>query len=98
VTGWDYSIDDLIKTGEKIWLLMRGITNLLGSRADDDTLPPNVMKPLEEGMTAGSVPDIEKMLKEFYELRGLDDNGLPRRDVLEKAGLSDLAQKLHGAA
>jgi len=98
VTGWDYSIDDLIKTGEKIWLLMRGITNLLGSRADDDTLPPNVMKPLEEGMTAGSVPDIEKMLKEFYELRGLDESGLPRRDVLEKAGLNDLAQKLHGAA
>ena len=98
VTGWDYSIDDLIKTGEKIWLLMRGITNLLGSRADDDTLPPNVMKPLEEGMTAGSVPDIEKMLTEFYELRGLDASGLPRRDVLEKAGLNDLAQKLHGAA
>ncbi|MGB5218628.1 MAG: aldehyde ferredoxin oxidoreductase family protein [Smithella sp.] len=98
VTGWDYSTDDLIKTGEKIWLLMRGITNLLGSRASDDTLPPNVMKPLEEGMTAGSVPDIGKMLREFYELRGLDANGLPRRDVLEKAGLSDLALKLHGAA
>jgi len=98
VTGWDFSTDDLIKTGEKIWLLMRGITNLLGSKASDDALPPQVMKPLEEGMTVGSVPDIEKMLKEFYELRGLDANGLPRRDVLEKAGLNDLAQKLYSAA
>jgi aldehyde:ferredoxin oxidoreductase len=97
VTGWDFSTDDLIKTGEKIWLLMRGITNLLGSKASDDALPPQVMKPLEEGMTVGSVPDIEKMLKEFYELRGLDANGLPRRDVLEKAGLNDLAQKLYSA-
>ena len=30
--------------------------------------------------------------------RGLDANGFPRREVLEKAGLNDLAQKLHGAA
>jgi aldehyde:ferredoxin oxidoreductase len=98
VTGWDFSQDDLIKMGEKIWLLMRGITNLLGSRAGDDTLPPNVMKPLEAGGNVGSVPDIEKMLQEFYELRSLDANGWPRREVLEKAGLADLAQKLHGAA
>jgi aldehyde:ferredoxin oxidoreductase len=97
VTGWDYSAEDLIKSGEKIWLLMRGVTNLLGSKAGDDKLPPNVMKPLEEGGAAGSVPDIEKMLKEYYELRGIDVNGFPRRDVLEKAGLGDLAQKLHGA-
>ena len=33
VTGWDYSQEDLIKIGEKIWLLMRGMTNLLGSTA-----------------------------------------------------------------
>lgn len=39
-------------------------------------LLPNVMKPLEEGMTAGSVPDIEKKCsREFYELRGLDASG-----------------------
>ena len=98
VTGWEYSAEDLIKSGEKIWLLMRGVTNLLGSKAGDDKLPPNVMKPLEEGGAAGSVPDIEKMLKEYYELRGIDVNGFPRRDVLEKAGLNDLAEKLHGGA
>ena len=27
------------------------------------------MKPLKEGSAVGSVPDIEKMLKEFYELQ-----------------------------
>lgn len=98
VTGWDFTQDDLIKMGAKIWLLMRGITNLLGSRAGDDRLPPNVMKPLEEGGAVGSVPEIDRMLKEYYELRGIDSNGWPRKDVLEGAGLKDLAQKLHGAA
>jgi len=96
VTGWDFSQDDLIRLGEKIWLLMRGITNLLGAGADHDMLPPHVLTPLNEGMTFGSVPDIEKMLAEFYELRGLDANGVPRRDVLERCGLHDLADKLYG--
>ena len=97
VTGWDFTQDDLIKMGAKIWLLMRGITNLLGSRAADDRLPPNVMKPLEEGGAVGSVPEIDRMLKEYYEIRGIDSNGWPRKDVLEGAGLNELAQKLHGA-
>jgi Aldehyde:ferredoxin oxidoreductase len=98
VTGWDFSQDDLIKMGARIWLLMRGITNLLGSKVGDDKLPPNVMKPLDEGGASGSVPEIDRMLKEYYELRGIDANGFPTRDVLEKAGLGDLAEKLHGAA
>ncbi|MCX5848995.1 MAG: aldehyde ferredoxin oxidoreductase family protein [Deltaproteobacteria bacterium] len=96
VTGWDFSQDDLIKMGEKIWLLMRGVTNLLGARAGDDKLPPHILTPLEEGGACGSVPEIDRMLKEYYNLRGLDSNGLPRRDVLERAGLNDLAKKLHG--
>jgi aldehyde:ferredoxin oxidoreductase len=98
VTGWDFSLEDLIKMGEKIWLLMRGVTNLLGAKAGDDNLPSNVMKPLEEGGASGSLPEIDRMLKEYYALRGLDTNGFTRRDVLEKAGLNDLAEKLHGGA
>jgi aldehyde:ferredoxin oxidoreductase len=77
---------------------MRGMTNLMGARASDDKLPHNIMTPLDNGMAAGSIPDIEKMLKEYYELRGLDSNGVPRKEVLEKAGLHDLAVKLHGGA
>jgi aldehyde:ferredoxin oxidoreductase len=96
VTGWDFSLNDLLKTGERIWLLMRGMTNLMGARAGDDRLPPHALTALQDGMAAGSVPDIAKMLKEYYELRGLDAQGIPRRDVLERAGLNDLAQKLHG--
>ena len=95
VTGWDYTMKDLLATGERLWLLQRGMTNLMGARAEDDRLPRNILTPLNEGMAAGSVPDMERMIKEFYERRGLDAEGLPRRDVLEKNGLSDLAEKLH---
>jgi len=40
------------------------------------------------------VPDMERMLKEFYELRGLQANGLPTREALAKYGLEDVAEKL----
>ena len=52
------------------------------------------MTPVEDGMIAGSVPDMETMLKEFYELRGLRDDGLPKPETLEKYGLGYLADKL----
>jgi len=95
VTGWDYSMKDLLAAGERLWLLQRGMTNLMGARAADDRLPGHILTPLNEGMAAGSAPDMQRMIKEFYKIRGLDANGLPRKDVLDKHGLSDLAEKLH---
>jgi aldehyde:ferredoxin oxidoreductase len=98
VTGWDFSVQDLLNMGARIWLLMRSMTNLMGARASDDRLPHNIMTALDNGMAAGSIPDIEKMLKEYYELRGIDSNGIPKKEVLVEAGLHDLAAKLHGGA
>jgi aldehyde:ferredoxin oxidoreductase len=54
------------------------------------------MSAIEDGPTAGSVPDMDKMLAEFYELRGFDASGVPRKETLEKVGLADLARLLHG--
>jgi len=97
VTGRDFGLKDLLALGERLWLLQRGVTNLLGARAEDDTLPPHVLSPLQDGMAAGSSPDLKRMLAEYYELRGLAAHGYPRRDVLEKTGLGFLAEKLQDA-
>jgi aldehyde:ferredoxin oxidoreductase len=35
------------------------------------------------------------MLREYYDLRGLDETGRPRRETLEKAGMSELISKLY---
>jgi aldehyde:ferredoxin oxidoreductase len=45
-------------------------------------------------MAAGSVPDEDLMRKEYYAYRGLDAHGIPKREVLEDAGLDFLADKL----
>jgi len=94
VTGFDYTLEELIKIGRRVWYLKRGLTNLFGARAKDDRLPPRLMTPMTEGPTEGSVPDMELMLKEFYQLRGLDEEGIPQETVLRELGLETLADLL----
>ncbi|MGZ3569904.1 MAG: aldehyde ferredoxin oxidoreductase C-terminal domain-containing protein, partial [Thermodesulfobacteriota bacterium] len=81
---------------ERTWLLKRELGNMMGVTREDDRLPKRILTPVSEGTAAGSVPDVEKLLKEYYEIRGLDREGKPRKEVLIKAGLGDLAKKLHG--
>ena len=69
---------------------------MMGVRAKDDRLPKRILTPLKEGAAAGSVPDVEKLLREYYEIRGLDGDGRPKKEVLIRVGLDELAKKLHG--
>ena len=52
---------------------------------------PRLLEPLEDGPTAGSVPDMALMLREFYALRDLDAEGRLSRTRLEQLGLEALA-------
>ncbi len=93
-TGSEYTVDDLLKIGERLWLLKRAIGNMMGVRIEDDRLPQKLLTPVKEGAAADSVPDIEMMLKEYYDIRGLDLEGIPTRETLERVGLGDIAEKL----
>ena len=95
-TGFDFSLKELLSCGERTWLLKRGLGNMMGASREDDRLPKRILTPVGEGAAAGSVPDVEKLLREYYEIRGLDSKGKPRKEVLIKAGLEYLAKKLHG--
>jgi len=93
-TGRNYTIQDLLDIGERLWLLKRSICNMMGVTIDDDRLPKKILTAVEEGAAAGSVPDIEMMMKEYYEIRGLDMQGVPRKETLVAAGLADIVDKL----
>jgi aldehyde:ferredoxin oxidoreductase len=95
-TGFDFSLKELLSCGERAWFLKRGLGNMMGSSREDDRLPKRILTPVQEGAAAGSVPDVEKLLREYYDIRGLDKEGKPKKEVLIKAGLGDLAKKLHG--
>lgn len=95
VTGFGYTLQEVLECGARIWHTKRGLGNLYGVTSGDDRLPPRLLEPLSEGGAAGSVPDLEGMLAEWYQARGIDPTtGLARREILEGLGLQRLADLL----
>jgi len=97
VTGFNYTLDEVMKLGRRVWYLKRGISNIFGATAKDDQLPKRLRTVMESGPTEDSEPDMELMLREFYELRSFDENGLPTSQVLKELDLPVLDQLLHGS-
>ena len=95
VTGFDYDLEEIMGCGERIWMLQRGLNNLMGVTAADDRMPKRILTPHPDGGAAGSVPNVELMLKDYYKSRGLDANGRPLKEKLNKLGLSELAARLY---
>ncbi len=87
VTGEDHTLESLLEQGRRIWYLKRVLNNLCGVSREDDQLPPRLLQPLDTGGAAGSVPDMELMLSEYYVLRDLSPRGLPGVETLRKLGL-----------
>jgi aldehyde:ferredoxin oxidoreductase len=81
VTGWDMTVDELERVGERIVNLERLFNTRDGTRRIDDRLPWKVMhEPIPEGPSAGMFcpPDeLSAMLDEYYALRGWDADGVP---------------------
>jgi aldehyde:ferredoxin oxidoreductase len=91
-TGWDTDIDQLRKTGERIFQLQRALSCKLGISAKDDMLPELIMRPLTEGGTEGHVPNMDKMLPEYYLMRDWDKvTGKPSKKRLESLGMPEIA-------
>lgn len=89
-TGWDYSLDELKTTGERIFTLMRLLNLKLGYDVKGETLPELITRPLE-GPTEGHVPNIEEQLDTWYTFRGWDrKTGMPPKDTIERLGLGGI--------
>ena len=87
-TSWDWTADDLVRAGERLFNLKRLINLRLGVTQADDTLPRRFLaEPRPSGTAAGVLPDLERMLPRYYELRGWDAEGTPTRERLEGLGL-----------
>ncbi|MEW5945737.1 MAG: aldehyde ferredoxin oxidoreductase family protein [bacterium] len=94
-TGFGYTLESMMEVGERVWILKRYINNMFGVTRADDIFPKQLLKPVEDGPAAGSVPDIELMIRDFYEIRSLDEQGRPSREKLEALGLGDLLSRVH---
>lgn len=96
VTGWKFSQEDLLTAGNRSVNLKRAISNLLGVTRNHDKLPEICLVPLNEGTTDGVQPNMETMLKEYYQYHGWDwESGKPTKDKLIELGLTHVADKLY---
>jgi aldehyde:ferredoxin oxidoreductase len=94
-TGWDMDLDQLLKAGERVFQLQRALSCKLGISATDDILPELVMKSIPEGGTEGHVPNIQKMLADYYTLREWDKaTGKPSKKRLESLGMPEIAASI----
>jgi len=91
VTGWDVTVEELERIGERIVNLERCFNVREGVRRRDDVLPWRVMhEPIPEGPSAGMVcppAELDAMLDEYYRLRGWDREGIPTPERLAALGL-----------
>jgi len=83
--GYPVTRGNFYKVGERIFNLERYLNNQEGISKKDDTLPENMLKPTtQEGW--GDI-DLNKMLNQYYRLRGWDKNGRPKPKLLKKLSI-----------
>lgn len=86
--GWNVSDEEVLKIGERIWNLERLFNIAAGFTSDDDTLPPRLLKePLPSGPAKGKVVELDKMLPEYYRVRGWNEEGVPTEEKLAELSI-----------
>ncbi|OIQ52090.1 putative oxidoreductase YdhV [Pseudodesulfovibrio hydrargyri] len=92
VTGKDWSVQSLLEVGERTTVNERRMNAENGFDSTDDDLPERFFT--EPGTSGGGVDvppiDREKFLaarRNYYWVRGLDENGDPTADTLQRLGL-----------
>jgi len=85
-TGAGYTPEEVLQAADRVYTLERMFLMKAGST--EDTLPHRMLhEPLPDGPAKGMVAELDKMLPEFYERRGWDENGWPTPEKLESLGL-----------
>jgi len=90
VTGWNMSVEEAAKTAERLITLQRMVNIKFGLDKKEDTLSKRLLEPTPDGAHAGKVPDLEPAIKEYYELRGWDGNGVPKKEKIAEVGLDKI--------
>jgi aldehyde:ferredoxin oxidoreductase len=97
-TGVEKTLSELLLASERIYNLTRAISLRQGMKGVEDWLPERDFKdPIPSGPLKGYVLDKEKfaeMMQTYYQIRGWDKNGVPKKEKLKELGLSDVAAEI----
>jgi len=95
-TGWDFSLWELMKVGERRLNLLRMFNLREGAAGDADTVPAKLHVPLRGGPTDGvsvSVDEVEMAKADYYRMAGWDEQGRPRAGKLRELDLDGLIEE-----
>ena len=98
VTGWNMSLWELMKVGERTVNLQRAFNAREGFTSKEDSLPAKVFQPLVGGPTEGQVvthEEFERARAQYYAMAGWDEEGRPTRGKLEELELDWVADMLY---
>ncbi len=87
----DWSLENLNLVGERIWNLEKEFNLAAGLTKKDDDLPKRLKtEAAKTGPAKGLVNGIDKMLPEYYELRGWNKEGVPTAETRKRLGTAAL--------
>ena len=90
-TGWDVTIEDVLRIGERATNLARVFNVREGFSRQDDALPERLFQPLENGKLEGvaiSKAEFEQTMTDLYKQKGWDpQTGAPTRARLRELGI-----------
>jgi aldehyde:ferredoxin oxidoreductase len=86
MTGLEFTADDVMTAGERIYNLERYYNNLAGIGEGSDTLPERFLtEPSTMPGSEGHVCELDLMLEEYYEARGWVNGVVPEEKLKELA-------------
>ena len=86
-TGTNYTPEELLLAGERIYNIERLFNKEAGMKPDDDCLPKRLtLEPISNGPSQGEISQIEITLPEYYKARGWE-NAFPTEETLVRLQL-----------
>ena len=84
----EWTAERLLEVGERVWNLERQYNLAAGFTGKDDNLPARLLKDAAKaGPAKGLTNQLDKMLPEYYEVRGWTPDGIPTNETLSRLGV-----------
>lgn len=90
--GFSINEKEFMTLGERVYNLTRLFNMRQGFSRKDDSMPKRFTEPMKDTGWKIPINDFERMLDEYYELRGWDEKtGIPKPEKLRELGIGELA-------
>ena len=92
-TGTNYTPEELLEVGDRIFNIERMFNKAAGMKPEDDRLPKRLItEPISNGPSKGMVSKLDITLPQYYAARGWV-NAFPTDETLKKLGLDECVGK-----